>query len=369
MAGSTIAGHSAVDWVTHFLNASYYGVPRESRDLRQLRFAWEVLTTYWHQSGGTPLGARHVRRFHGSFRAARSRVGGSYPRGLLDRDQLEVGAACLLGDWFAEARADPARVGWGVVFETASKRASYQPEGRLRDARLGPLSPPAAAPLEQTWHTYEPVAIPGVDDLVAVLQATDTWSHFPTDIGRFTALRSGPLLGQTFEIEAIAELARHAPMLTRGYVTVTQVLGPSEPDALREQLAAISASRATMPHHELAVLPSGARPTNLVELTTHDGHFLGRARNYLVLFETSERAYMRAVGNWDPMPWYARVSYGYRGADAQRVFWGMESPGHSMLRQFARAAVRRQRARGESPTMPPELAPFQEDSPRDRRRP
>jgi hypothetical protein len=160
-----------------------------------------------------------VRQFHGSFRAARSPDGSSYPRGLLDRNQLEGGAVFLLGDWFTEARTDPARVGWGVVFETAAERENYRPEARLRDARLGPLSPPFAAPLEQTWHTYEPVPIPGVDDLVAVLQATDTWSHFPTDIGRFTALRSGPLQGQTFEIEAIAELARHAPMLTRGYVT------------------------------------------------------------------------------------------------------------------------------------------------------
>jgi hypothetical protein len=364
MAGSTIAGRSAVDWVTHFLNASYYGVPRESRDLSQLRLAWEVLTTYWHQLGCRPLGARHVRRFHGSFRAARSPGGSSYPRGLLDRNQLEGAAAFLLGDWFVEARADPARVGWGVVFETAGGRANYQPEARLRGARLGPLSPPAAAPVEQTWHTYEPVVpIPGIDDLVAVLQETDAWSLFPTDIGRFTALRSGPLQGQTFEVEAVAELARHAPMLTRGYVTVTQLLDRSEPEALRGQLAAISANLARMPQHEPPVLPHGAEPTHLIELSTHEGHFLGRARNYLVLFETGERAYLRAVGNWDPMPWYTRLSYRYRGADAQRVFWGMESPEHSMLRQFARAAVRRQRARGESPTMPPELAPFQEDSP------
>jgi hypothetical protein len=123
-------------------------------------------------------------------------------------------------------------------------------EARLRHARLGPLSPPAAALSDQTWHTYPPVPIPGVDDLVAVLEATDTWSHFPTDVGRFTALRSGPLQGQTFEIEAIAELARHAPMLTRGYVTVTQVLDRSQPDTLSEQLAAISTNLAAMPHAE-----------------------------------------------------------------------------------------------------------------------
>ena len=123
-----------------------------------------------------------------------------------------------------------------------------------------------------------------------------------------------------------------------------------------------------MPHDEPAVLPPGARPTHLIELTTHEGHFLGRARNHLVLCETDERAYVRAVGNWDPMPWYVRLSYSYKGADAQRTFWGLESPEHSMLRQFARAAARRQRARGETPVMPPELGPFQEDTPPDRRR-
>jgi hypothetical protein len=309
-----------------------------------------------------------VRRFHRSFRGSRSAGGGRYPRTLLDREQLEGGACRLLGPWFSEARADPARTGWGVVFETAAERANYQPEVRLHQARLGSLSPPAASLPEQTWHTYPPVPIPGVDDLVAVLEATDAWSHFPTDVGRFTALRSGPLRGQTFEIEAIAELARHAPMLTRGYVTVTQVLDRSRPDALGEQLAAMSANLARIPRDEPALLPPGATPTHLIELTTHAGHFLGRARNHLVLFETGDRAYVRAVGNWDPMPWYARLSYAYMGADAQRTFWGLESPQHSMLRQFARAAARRQRGRGETPVMPPELERFQEDTPHDHRR-
>jgi hypothetical protein len=362
MTGSSIAGRSAVDWVTHFLNAAYYGVPRQERDLANLRIAWEVLTTYWHQLGGGPLGARHVRRFHHGFRGSRSSGGGRYPRTLLDREQLEGGACRLLGAWFSEARVDPERTGWGVVFETAAERANYRPEARLHHARLGSLSPPAAALPKQTWHTYRPVPIPGVDDLVAVLEATDTWSHFPTDVGRFTALRSGPLQGQTFEIEAIAELARHAPMLTRGYVTVTRVLDRSQPDELGEQLAAMNANLASTPRAEPALLPPGSTPTHVIELTTHAGHFLGRARNYLVVFETDDRPYVRTVGNWDPMPWYAHLSYAYKGSDAQRTFWGLESPQHSMLRQFARAAARRQRARGETPQIPPELQPFQEDS-------
>ena len=241
------------------------------------------------------------------------------------------------------------------MFETAADRAKYQPEQRLRNAQLGSISPPSAAPSEQTWHTYEQVPVPGVDDLIAALEATDGWSHYATEIGRFTALRSGPLHGQTFEIEAIAQLARHAPMLTRGYVTVTQVLDRSRADALHEQVAALSENLARFGHDEPSVMPQGARPTHTVELTTHAGHFLGYARNYLVVFETEDGAYLRAVGNWDPMPWYVRLAYAYEGADAQRAFWGFESPQHSMLRQFSRAAARRQRARGETPILPPEL--------------
>lgn len=355
MAGSSIAGRDAVAWVTHFLNASYYGVPRGTRDLENLRIAWAVLTTYWYQLGGRALGAHDVRRFHHSFRSVRSPGASQYPRGVLDRDQLERGASRLLGPWFEDANADPGRLGWGVAFATAADRAKYQPELRLRRGAIGALIPPRAPLVEQTWHTYEPVPIPGVDDLVAVLETTEMWSHYATDIGRFTGLRPGPLHGQTFEIEAIAELARHAPMLTRGYVTVTKVLERSRPDDLREQLAVMSANLARMRQQEPAVLPPGANPTHVIELTTHAGHFLGRARNYLVRFEIGDRAYVRTVGNWDPMPWYVRLSYAYEGADAQRAFWGLESPERSMLRQFARAAARRQRARGESPTIPPEL--------------
>ena len=172
--------------------------------------------------------------------------------------------------------------------------------------------------------------------------------------------------GRRFEIEAIAEVARHVPMLTRGYVTVTRVLDRSEPRALREQVALLAENVAKGDDAEPAVLPTNDSATHLFELTTHAGHFLGCARNYLLLFETSEGAYIRAVGTWDPMPWYVRLSYAYQGADAQRAFWGLESPRQSMLRQFARAAARRQRARGESPRMPPELEPFQEDSIPDR---
>jgi hypothetical protein len=94
----------------------------------------------------------------------------------------------------------------------------------------------------------------------------------------------------------------------------------------------------------------------MVELTAHAGHFLGRARNYLVAFESSAGAYLRAVGSWDSMPWYVRFAYAYEGAAAQRALWCLDSADHSMLRQFARAAARRQCARGETPKVAPELS-------------
>ena len=80
--------------------------------------------------------------------------GSQYPRGLLDRYQLERGASRLLGPWFDEATGDPGRLGWGVAFETVAERATYQPELRYGRAALGALSPPRAPLTEQTWHTY-----------------------------------------------------------------------------------------------------------------------------------------------------------------------------------------------------------------------
>ncbi len=229
----------AVGWVTHFLNASYYGASRPARDLQNARTAWTVLTTYWHQLGGGQL------EFGTCGDSITASAAPAHPR-----------AASTHADWSTATswRAAPVSCsgpgskprsgswtfGLGVALRPPGTELTYEPEVRLRAAALGALSPPRAPLAEQTWHTYEPVPIPGVDDLVAVLEAADMWSHYATDIGRFTALRPGPLEGQTFEIEAIAELARHAPMRTRGYVTVTKVLDRSRPDALRERLAAVS---------------------------------------------------------------------------------------------------------------------------------
>jgi hypothetical protein len=353
MAGSSIAGHDAAAWATHFLNAAYYAAPMQDRDLYDLRFALAVLTTFWHRRGNRPLGARDVPEFHQSFRRGRAPGGSRYPRGRLDRAQLRSGAVELLGDWFLDAYKDPDRRGWGIVFESTAERDAYQPETRLRNAQLAALSPPRAPVTDQVWHSYDPVEIPSIEDLVSVLGATAAWSDYATEIGRFTALRGNGLhAGQTFEIEVVAELANHAPMFTRGYVTVSRVLDRSTPQELSDYVAALNDSLAQYGHEQPVALAAGANPAHVIELTTHEGHFLGRAINRVVLFERDGRAYLRAIGNWDPMPWYVRLSYRLEGSDAQRAFWGFETPEHSMLRQFARAAARRRRARGEQPIDP-----------------
>ena len=72
------------------------------------------------------------------------------------------------------------------------------------------------------------------------------------------------------------------------------------------------------------------------DLTTHDGHFMGRSKNRLVLFERDGRAYVRAAGTWDPMPWHLDQAYRRAGRDAQHAFWGQGSdPDESMLHQIA----------------------------------
>jgi hypothetical protein len=80
----------------------------------------------------------------------------------------------------------------------------------------------------------------------------------------------------------------------------------------------------------------GAEPVLAFDLTTHEGHFIGRSKNRLVLFEEHGRTYVRAAGTWDPMPWHINQAYRRTGRDAQHAFWGQGSdPEESMLDQIA----------------------------------
>jgi hypothetical protein len=334
MVGSSIAGKDSTSWVLHFLSAAYYTKANDERQLEDLHLAQAVLTTHWYRLG-RPLRATDVRTFHNAFR--RVRDGGShYPAGRLDHDQLERGALELHGEWFLEAYADPARRAWGVAFKSSDERDSYRPEARLDTGALGELSPPVTRPDEETWHAYEPVAVPSIAQVESALRRPETWPDYASEIGRFTPVRARGLDGQTFEIEVVADVAPHAPVFTRGYVTVTRILDRTDGDALDSYVADINSVLEKQDGEDAAV-PEGASADLVIELTTHKGHFMGNAISRLVLFEDRGQAYLRDVGSWDPMPWYIRLPYHLQGEAAQHAFWGLGEPRQSMLHQIALA--------------------------------
>jgi hypothetical protein len=326
MAGSSLAAPGAAGWVTDFLNAAYYARPAGERDVADLRLAFGIVTTRWHRLGRR-LRAHDVVAFHracGKDRFLRA------PRLRLTHQQLLECGERLLGDGFAAAWDDPARRGWGVAFTDPHARAGYEPERRLRAAALGPLTPPIAPPGQRRWSTYPPVALPSAAAAIAALSEPARWPDFGCALGRFTALRGGGLEGQTFEIEVVAHPAPRTPVFTRGYVTAT---------ALHDDQAAIAAvlERAAIGLGE-PPLPSCAAPRLLLELTTHAGHFLGPAVSRLVVWEEGGAAFIRDIGEWDPLPGHLAVPFRLMGHAAQVAFWGGGAPEDSVLHQLALAA-------------------------------
>lgn len=336
MSGSSIAAPDAAGWITDFLNAAYYRRPAGERAVDELRLANCILTTYWaRKAAGRRLHLVDLPAFHRAFGSTRFR-GERSPRGVLGRQELLEGAATLLGPWFPEAWADPARRGWGIAFSTARERAAHDPGRRLALARLGALTPEQAPLEEQVWHTYPPVEVPSAGGVVAALTAPETWPDFASAIGRFTPLRPGGLLGQTFEIEVAAGTSAGLPVFTRGYVTVTALVTPADPAALRQWTDAVQDGLARYGEDEPPALPDGAEAVAGLDLTTHEGHFLGSGHNRLLLFEHDGRAWVRAIGTWDPLPWHLEGAYRVAGRDAQHAFWGQgEDVERSMLHQLA----------------------------------
>ncbi|MGH2944040.1 MAG: hypothetical protein ACRDLN_14835, partial [Solirubrobacteraceae bacterium] len=233
MSGTSITAPDAVGWVTDFLNAAYYARRPELREVEDLRVAFAILTTRWYQLGHRRLRAPDVLAFHRAFFRERILDSAHTPRGTLDREQLLAGAARLIGPWFAEAYLDDERRAHGIAFETLAERDAYKPEYRLRHAPLGELTPPVRPRNEQVWHTYDPVPITSAARTLAALARPGTWPDYGTDIGRFTAVRSGGLAGQTFEIEIVSALSPRAPVILRGYVSVTRFFTrQDDPDEL-----------------------------------------------------------------------------------------------------------------------------------------
>jgi hypothetical protein len=333
MAGSSIAAPAAAWWVTDFLNAAYYARREDERDVRDLRLAHGILTTRWSRHGDRRLAARDVVALHRAYGSRRLRRGGR-----LDREALLAGAAALIGDWFPDAWADAARRAHGIAFATVEERDAFAPEQRLARAALGELTAPRRDPAEQHWATYDPVPLPDPDAALAFLGAPERWPDMGSANGRFTALRRAGLAGQTFEIEVVAEPAPRSPVFTRGYVTCTQLHTDGDLTAAVADLAEryhAAAGPVARP-----ILPAGAEPLALVVLTTHAGHFLGRALSHLLVWREAGGGFIRDVGAWDPLPPYLAAAYASAGRVAQHQFWGPEPAERSMLAQLALVSAR-----------------------------
>ena len=341
MSGSSIAGRDAAAWVTDFLNAAYYRRSGAEREVDDLRLAFCVLTTFWHRKGSGRLHVTDLPAFHRAFGAERFATEHS-ARGTLSRAQLLKGATELIGDWFPEAYEDDARRGWGIAFENEDERAAHDPERRLGLGRLGPLTPEAAAPEKLVWHTYPPVEMPSAEAVIAALTRPETWPDYASEIGRFTPLRAGGLAGQTFEIEVAAGTGAGLPIFTRGYVTITELVTPADPAALKAWFDALELGLATYGEDEPRAVPEGGQPLVGFDLTTHQGHFMGNGHNRLLLYTDAQgKAQVRAAGTWDPMPWHVDRAYRIAGSEAQHAFWGQGDVARlSLLHQLAERIAR-----------------------------
>jgi len=340
MTGSSIAARGAAPWVTDFLNAAYYRRDLAGREVDDLRLAFAILTTYWYRMAfGRRLHLTDLSAFHRAFGRARFDAERSL-RGTLSRGQLLEGAARLLGDWFADAYADDECRGWGIAFPTAEERARYDHSRRMALARLGELTPERAALEEQVWHTYPAVEVPSAEAVIAALTRPETWPDYASESGRFTPLREGGLLGQTFEIEVAAGTESGRPIFTRGYVTITRLVTPDDPEALQAYFAELEDGLARYGKDELRAVPEGGTPLVGFDLTTHAGHFMGSGHNRLVLFQDGGCTWVRAAGTWDPMPWQVSTAYKVAGREAQQAFWGQGGVARlSMLHQLGLRVV------------------------------
>jgi hypothetical protein len=339
LAGWSIAGPDAAGWITDFLNAAYYRREPDERELEDLRLAFAIVATYWERKRGRRLRLVDVIPFHRAFGRHRFAQSDS-PRGTLHREQLLAGAARLLGDWFPDAYVDDARRGYGIAFRSPEDRERFRPETQLVLADIGELTPGVAPGADQFWTTYSPVEVDSADRVIEALSATETWPDYATEVGRFTPLRRSPLLGQTFEIEVVAGTAFGRPVFQRGYVTVTSLVTRDDESALRLYFEELEDGLANFGYDQPRAVPEGGEPILGLDLTTHEGHFMGHGKNRLLLFRDDGQDFLRAAGTWDPMLWHVASMYALAGREAQHTFWGDGAVvPRSMLHQIALASA------------------------------
>ena len=112
---------------------------------------------------------------------------------------------------------------------------------------------------------------------------------------------------------------------------------PDDPEALNAWFADLEDGLARYGDDEPRAVPEGGVPLVGFDLTTHAGHFMGRGHNRLLLYTLGGRAYVRAAGTWDEMPWHIDRAYRVAGRDAQHAFWGQGDVERlSLLHQLAR---------------------------------
>ena len=111
---------------------------------------------------------------------------------------------------------------------------------------------------------------------------------------------------------------------------------PDDPEALRDWFAALEDGLARYGDDEPRAVPEGGEPLVGFDLTTHEGHFMGSGHNRLLLYTHEGKAWVRAAGTWDPMPWHVDKAYKIAGSDAQHAFWGQgDDEALSLLHQLA----------------------------------
>ena len=122
-------------------------------------------------------------------------------------------------------------------------------------------------------------------------------------------------------------------------MTITSLVTPDDPEALRGWFEALEDGMARYGKDEPRALPEGAEPLVGFDLTTHRGHFMGSGHNRLMLYTHEGKAWVKAAGTWDPMPWHLDKAYQQPPAsEAQHAFWGQEEL--SMLHQLAKQLIR-----------------------------
>ena len=336
MSGSSIAALDAATWVTDFVNAAYYRRSADEREVDDLRLASCVLTTFWYASrratgcasptcgpstGPSGTTASTPRTPPAGRSAARSCS--TAPRACSATGSRRRTPTTSAVDGASRSRRSrPAPTTTRPAAWTWRASARSRRRARLRTSRSGTPIRRCRCPRRRPSSLQ--------------LTAPETWPDFASEIGRFTPLRAGGLDGQTFEIEVAAGTDKGRPIFTRGYVTITKLVTPADPAALGVWFAALEAGLARFGDNEPHALPDGAQPLVGFDLTTHAGHFMGAGHNRLLLFTHEGKAFVRAAGTWDPMPWHIQHAYRIAGRDAQHAFWGQDNVvAQSLLHQLA----------------------------------